>query len=108
MRTGVGRPRSSLSGRSGATAEEQILDAALFSTRGYAGTSTRAIAEAAGLRQPSLYYHFAGKEEIFERLVGYLWRPALSYGLRVTGADAAPDGRLWALPSYDIEVVCGA
>ncbi|MDX6429565.1 MAG: hypothetical protein QOE54_1931 [Streptosporangiaceae bacterium] len=104
---GAGRPRSQPSEGAGATPEEQILDAAavLFATRGYAGTSTRAIAEAAGLRQPSLYYHFASKEEIFSRLVGHLWRPALSYGRLLAGVDAAPEARLYALLSYDIEVL---
>lgn len=104
---GVGRPRSRPSDGSGASPEEQILDAAaaLFGTRGYAGTSTRAIAELAGLRQPSLYYHFASKEEIFSRLVGYLWRPALSYGQRLARMDAAAQTRLYALLSYDIEVL---
>jgi AcrR family transcriptional regulator len=104
---GVGRPRSRPSDGAVASPEKQILDAAaaLFSTRGYAGTSTRAIAEAAGLRQPSLYYHFASKEEIFARLVGHLWRPALSYGERLTSVDAPPDALLYALLSYDVEAL---
>jgi AcrR family transcriptional regulator len=48
-----------------------ILDAALdlFSERSFDGASTRAIAELAGVTQPLLNYHFAGKEE--------LWRAAV-------------------------------
>ena len=48
-----------------------ILDAALdlFSERSFDGASTRGIAELAGVTQPLLNYHFAGKEE--------LWRAAV-------------------------------
>jgi AcrR family transcriptional regulator len=103
----VGRPRLDGPRRPGVTPEEQILDAAaeLFATRGYAGTSTRAIAETAGLRQPSLYYYFSGKQEILARLVRFLWQPALSFGRKVAALDAAPSARLYALLSFDIEVL---
>ena len=61
--TRVGRPRSTPSS-SGTGARDEILDAAaaLFAERGYAGTTTRAIAERVGIRQASLYHHFAGKD----------------------------------------------
>jgi AcrR family transcriptional regulator len=36
----------------------------MFTTAGYEATSMRAIAEALGIRKASLYYHFAGKEDI--------------------------------------------
>lgn len=48
---------------------EEILDAAagLFVDRGFEGTSTREIAEAVGIRQASVYYHFpSGKDEILD------------------------------------------
>jgi AcrR family transcriptional regulator len=104
---GVGRPRLGGPRRPGVSPEDQILDAAaeLFATRGYSGTSTRAIAETAGLRQPSLYYYFAGKQEILARLVRFLWQPALSFGRKVAAVDAAPGARLYALLSYDIEAL---
>lgn len=53
--------------RRGATTAERILDAAeaLFAEHGYAGTSLRDVAEGAGLRTPSLYNHFAGKDALY-------------------------------------------
>ncbi len=46
---------------------ERILDTAeaLFAERGYAGTTLRDVASAAGLRIPSLYNHFAGKDALY-------------------------------------------
>jgi AcrR family transcriptional regulator len=43
-----------------------VLDAAarLFSKHGYASTSLRDIAESAGMKAGSLYYHFSSKDEI--------------------------------------------
>jgi AcrR family transcriptional regulator len=41
----------------------------LFAQRGYFGTSTRDIAEAVKIRQPSLFHHFGAKHEIFRTLV---------------------------------------
>lgn len=41
----------------------------LFAARGYFGTSTRDIADAVSIRQPSLFHHFSAKQEIFRTLV---------------------------------------
>jgi AcrR family transcriptional regulator len=52
-----------------------ILDAALdlFSERSFDGASTRSIAELAGVTQPLLNYHFAGKEELWRAAVDDLF-----------------------------------
>lgn len=52
-----------------------ILDAALhlFSTQGYRSTSTRDIAELAGISTGALYHHFADKELIFQSLLDAYW-----------------------------------
>jgi len=52
--------------RSIATSPGTVLDAAclLFAERGYHGTSMRDIAEALGVRAPSLYNHVASKQDI--------------------------------------------
>ncbi|WP_223694800.1 TetR/AcrR family transcriptional regulator [Leifsonia poae] len=45
-------------------AEAQMVALTLFGSQGYEATSMRQIAEALGINKASLYYHFAGKEEI--------------------------------------------
>ena len=57
----------------------QILDAAaeLFVRQGLAATTTRQIADRVGIRQASLYYHFAGKDEILLELLTQSVRPSL-------------------------------
>jgi len=54
-----------------ASTRGRILLAAstLFAQRGYFGTSTRDIADAVAIRQPSLFHHFEAKHEIFRTLV---------------------------------------
>lgn len=50
---------------------DRLLDNALtlFSERGYAATGIRDIIEAAGVTQPTLYYHFADKQTLFCALI---------------------------------------
>lgn len=54
-----------------ALGRRRILDqaAALFLERGYAGTSLRGIAAAAGMKAGSLYYHFASKQALFQAIL---------------------------------------
>ena len=64
--------------------KEKILDAALtlFAENGYDGTSVEQIANIVGIKAPSLYKHYKGKEDIlnalndsaetrYEELLGY-------------------------------------
>ncbi|MCK8784165.1 TetR family transcriptional regulator [Roseomonas sp. NAR14] len=62
-----GQAAGSPGGRSGAT-RERILDTAqaLFAEQGYAATSTRAIAQAAGVNLAQLHYHFGSKRDLFK------------------------------------------
>lgn len=73
---------------------EQILDAAaaLFVAHGFAGTSTRMIAERVGIRQASLYYHYAGKDDILADLLSSSVRPSLDRirALEQSAAAGAP------------------
>jgi AcrR family transcriptional regulator len=98
-----GRPRSGTARRPDLSATEQILDAAaqLFVERGFAATSTRAIADRVGIRQASLYYHFPSKEQILKVLLMRTVEPSV----RVAGyLDAATEPavvRLAALIGFD-------
>lgn len=49
----------------------QLLDtaAAVFARYGYSGTTTAALAEAAGVSEPIIYRHFKNKKELFIALV---------------------------------------
>lgn len=95
---GPGRPRHTGQIATG-SAREDILDhaARLFTSRGYAGTSTRDIAEAVGIRQSSLYYHFADKGEILSELLEQTIRPTVDKVEEVEGL-AAEHG--WATVLY--------
>ena len=90
--TGPGRPRKQQPSRPGATAREEILDAAaeLFTTQGYANTSTRSIADAVGMRQSSLYHHFSTKDDILEVLLAGTVASGLAFA-RAMCADNAID-----------------
>jgi AcrR family transcriptional regulator len=52
-------------------AEKRLLESALalFSDKGYEGTSIREIIEQAGVTRPVLYYYFENKEHLFRKLV---------------------------------------
>ncbi|MBQ9567200.1 MAG: TetR/AcrR family transcriptional regulator, partial [Lachnospiraceae bacterium] len=51
--------------------KEKILDAALtlFAENGYDGTSVEQIARIVGIKAPSLYKHYKGKEDILNALI---------------------------------------
>lgn len=99
MAGAVGRPRKNSPRRRGSTAREEILDASaeLFTTQGFATTSTHQIAEAVGIRQASLYYHFPSKTEIFLTLLNSTIEPSLGLAEELSKSDAPAELRLWAL-----------
>ena len=98
-----GRPRLKPRRRVGGTPQDEILDAAgeLFTEQGYAGTSTRAIAEAVGLRQASLYHHFATKEDILIALLRQTVVPTLDVARDQDPARPAHD-RLIEITRFDV------
>lgn len=57
----------------------RILDAAeqIYADYGYEGTSLRQIAEAVGIKEPSLYKHFAGKDAIYNAVIERTVRPLI-------------------------------
>ena len=86
----MGRPRADRRRRERQPEDEILFVAArLFAEHGFAGTSTRAIAAAAGLRQPSLFHWFANKEAILERLLQRSLAPSLAF------AEQAANDLFW-------------
>jgi AcrR family transcriptional regulator len=80
--------------RGGDDTRDRILDAAtdLFSARSFDGASTRDIAAAAGVSQPTVAYHFASKEALWRQVVDRCFaafRDALV--ARRTGLDGVDD-----------------
>jgi len=56
--------------------KQKLLEAALeaFSENGFKGTSTRDIAERAGVHHPLITYHFKNKEELWRSAAKYVFR----------------------------------
>jgi AcrR family transcriptional regulator len=81
----------------GAERRERILHAALecFGAFGFAGTSTRAVADRAGISHPLLIYHFQSKEQLWRSTMGDVIarsRSELDARLERAGRDDARAG----------------
>jgi AcrR family transcriptional regulator len=103
----VGRPR--VDPRSSTVdPQEEILQAAaeLFASEGYTATSTRAIAQAVGLRQASLFHYFPRKEAILAELLDRTLRPPLDMSRRLEQAALGPEATLWVLAERDVSNLC--
>lgn len=113
---GPGRPRKQQAVRPGATAREEILDAAaeLFTGQGFANTSTRAIADAVGIRQSSLYHHFSTKDELLGELLGGTVSTSLAFARTVNDHEGddrdvvAAAARLHAVVLFDGSQLCNS
>lgn len=103
----VGRPRKQSPRRRGNTAREEILDASseLFTRHGFATTSTHQIAEAVGMRQASLYYHFPSKNDIFITLLMSTIQPALDLASDLAESEESPALKLWALVAAETRIL---
>ncbi|MFI7001763.1 TetR/AcrR family transcriptional regulator [Nocardia sp. NPDC050175] len=107
---GPGRPRVEQRRRRGQTPRAEILDAAgeLFTTNGYANTSTRVVADAVGIRQASLYHHFAAKDDILDALLAETIAAPLELAERLGKVSAPVSTRLYALAYFDVRQLCAA
>jgi AcrR family transcriptional regulator len=91
---------------SGATStRERILYEAsqLFARQGFHATTTREIAKAVGIRQPSLFHHFASKDAILQALLGWDLDVAVP-AVRRLARDGGPAAvRLYRYVRDDVE-----
>lgn len=85
--------------------KDKILDAALtlFSEKGYANVFVGQIAEAVGIKAPSLYKHFKSKQDIFDAILdevrsGYDKQAA---ALNIDGNNAEIDAMIFAAASEE-------
>lgn len=105
----VGRPRAQQRPDSGLSAREELLSAAaeLFTTRGYAATTTRAVAERAGMRQATMYHYVAGKEDLLAELLESTVTPSLALARQLLVEDGtSAEARLWELCRSDVALLC--
>ncbi|WP_051786514.1 TetR/AcrR family transcriptional regulator [Endozoicomonas numazuensis] len=56
---------------------QKILDESerLFAEKGYEATSLREVAGAVGIREPGLYRHFSGKEDLYQKVLERALKP---------------------------------
>jgi AcrR family transcriptional regulator len=94
-----------------ARTRRRILDAAarLFAEKGYSVTSLREVAEAADLRDGSLYYHFSSKEELVDEVTRNGVARAVEHiraAVDGLGPNASAARRLRALIRAHLESLC--
>jgi len=79
--------------QAGASTRDKILDVALdlFTDQGFDGTSMREIAERLDITKPSIYYHFASKEEILMALHLRLHEFGKAALARLAGQTVTPE-----------------
>jgi len=86
---------------------ERLFDtaAALFCERGYAVTTTREIAAAVGIRQASLYYHVANKEDLLYQICVSSLEELLTEVQAALGAVSDPIGRIEVLARTHLRII---
>lgn len=105
----VGRPRADRRRHSRPPQEEILFQAArLFARKGITPTTTREIAAAAGLRQPSLFHWFANKDAIVEALLELSIAPTLAHAERCFARDERASLRLYRVLAFDARELCAA
>ena len=87
------------------TTRERILREAsvLFAQKGYHGTSTREIATAVGIQQPSLFHHFESKDAIMSELIDFDLDEPLAVAEREAAANGSPAMRLYRYLVWDVD-----
>ena len=95
--------------RRGPLTRKQILDASLrlFSEKGFARTSVRDIAQAAGITDAAIYYHFASKRDLFEALIDERGFAAALEGLERVEVTVGPREAIKGIAIGALEFIYG-
>ncbi len=91
------------------TTRELILREAsrLFAKKGYSATSTREIAEAVGVSQPSLFHHFDSKASILSELIGYNLAEPAEVAVALANHEGPASERLFLYLRFDLtHILC--
>jgi AcrR family transcriptional regulator len=88
------------------TRERILLEASrLFAARGYHRTSTRDIARAVGIQQPSVFHHFPTKKAIMADLLGLNFDRAVAFATAMLTKPGTPSARLYRVLREDLRWV---
>ena len=89
---------------------ERILEAAaaLYSTVGFRGTTTRRIAADAGVNEVTLFRHFGSKEALLREVIRLGWHRFQLPALPAEPSDPEHEITTWALQYYTLHSECAA
>ena len=75
---------------------EQLISAAtkIFAKSSFDATTTKSIAEAAGVTEPILYRHFKTKDELFIAITQKVSEQTLAHWLKLTGPVTDPTEKI--------------
>ncbi len=89
------------------TRERILREAArLFAVKGYYGTSTREIAAAAQIQQPSMFHHFPAKDAIMMALIDINLDEPIAVARREAASEDSAALRLYRYLAWDIAFIC--
>ena len=85
------------------TRQRILIEASrLLALHGYRGTTTRDIASAVGISQPSLFFHFPTKRAIVEELYRFDLIPALRGFENLMAGNGTPGAKLFAMIAGEV------
>lgn len=90
------------------TTRDNLIDHALtlFSERGYSATSVRDIIHAAGVTQPTLYYHFIDKQSLFQALIERHYGDSQDQLEQIISSESICETRLRMLIQQSFQFCC--
>jgi AcrR family transcriptional regulator len=87
--------------------KDKILLAArqLFAAQGFSGTTTLQIAEAAGVTEPLIYYHYKGKDGLFSQILSRVLSDYIGRLEKIDAAPSAPIDKICDLIHQHVAIV---